>query len=268
MDPVNPVVRLVRRYPLTVFFVLAYAIAWAFWPFGLFGSFGPLVAALVVVPLTHGRAGLRELGARLVRWRVGWLWWAMAVGVPLGLHAIAAALLDVTGAERPTTTVTAALLTFAVRLVNPTEGPFGEEPGLRGYGQPVAQGHGWTPLATATVFGVLIAGWHLPLFFLEEGGLRVGVLVPGLITTLAVTYWYTWLFNRSGGSSLITLVAHDVEGILPSEPWSYLAVWSALALALVAADFRRWRLPAPAPATSPVNRAEPAAAVLIDGSPR
>ena len=266
MDSGNPVVRLVRRHPLIVFFVLAYAIAWSFWPFGSFGAFGPLVAALIVVPIARGRAGLRELGARLVRWRVGWLWWAVAIGVPLGLHAIAAALVDVTGGDRPTTTVTAALLAFALRLVNPTDGPLGEEPAWRGYAQPVAQGRGWTPLATATVFAVLIAGWHLPLFFLEEGGLRVGVLVPGLVTTMAVTYWYTWLFNRSGGSSLLTVVAHNVEGILPSEPWSYLAVWSALALVLVVADFRRWRSPAPAAATSPVVRAEPPAWVRADRS--
>src|ERR687894_1689659 len=86
MDSGNPVVRLVRRHPLIVFFVLAYAIAWSFWPFGSFGAFGPLVAALIVVPIAHGRAGLRELGARLVRWRVGWLWWAVAIGVPVGVH--------------------------------------------------------------------------------------------------------------------------------------------------------------------------------------
>ena len=245
---------LVRRHPLTAFFVLAYAIAWVFWPFGSFGAFGPLVAALIVAPITHGRAGLRELGARLIRWRVGWLWWLVAIGVPLGLHAIAAALADVTGAERPTTTVTAALLAFALRLVNPTDGPLGEEPAWRGYAQPVAQGRGWTPLATATVFGLLIAGWHLPLFFLEEGGLQVGVVVPGLVTTMAVTYWYTWLFNRCGGSSLLTLVAHNVEGIIPAEPWSYLVVWSALALILILTDLRRWRTRAPAAAQSAADR--------------
>jgi uncharacterized protein len=245
---------LVRRYPLTVFFALAYVIAWAFWPFGMFGAFGPLVAALIVVPIARGRDGLRELAARLIRWRVGWLWWAVAIGVPLGVHAVTAALADLTGVERPTTTVTAALLAFAVRLVNPVDGPLAEEPAWRGYAQPLAQGRGWTPLRTATVFGVLIAGWHLPLFFLEPGGLRAEVLVQGLVTTLAVTYWYTWLFNRSSGSSLIALVAHDVEGIIPAEGWSYTVVWTLLALVLVVADFRRWRSPAPAAATSPLPR--------------
>jgi hypothetical protein len=44
------------------------------------------------------------------------------------VHALAAALASVTGADRPATTLTAALLAFAVRLVNPTDGPLGEEP--------------------------------------------------------------------------------------------------------------------------------------------
>jgi uncharacterized protein len=251
------VIALIRRRPLTVFFVLAYAVAWAFWPFGSFGAFGPLVAALVVVPVAHGRAGLRSLGARMVRWRVSGLWWALAVGVPLGVHALSTAVATTTDAVRPTTTVTAVLLAFAVRLVNPTDGPLGEEPGWRGYAQPMLQGRGHSPLVAATVNAVLIAGWHLPLFFLEPGGPRTDTVVPGLVTTMAVTYWYAWLFNRSGGSALLTLVAHDVEGIIPAaEPWSYTAVWSALALALVLADLRRWRTAAPPPATGAVETSE------------
>ena len=81
-----------KRHPLIAFFVLAYAVAWGFWPFGSFGAFGPLVAALIVVPLTRGRAGLREWGARLIRWRVRWLWYAVALGVPLAVHLAAVGL--------------------------------------------------------------------------------------------------------------------------------------------------------------------------------
>jgi hypothetical protein len=48
-----------RRHPLITFFVMAYAIAWGFVPFG---SFGPLVVALIVKPLTPDLTGPRELG--------------------------------------------------------------------------------------------------------------------------------------------------------------------------------------------------------------
>jgi hypothetical protein len=78
----------IRRHPVVAFFVLAYAIAWVGWPLWasgvlaepLFLPCGPLVAALVVIAVTEGKAGLRLLGARMVRWRVGALWWAVALG--------------------------------------------------------------------------------------------------------------------------------------------------------------------------------------------
>ena len=135
-------------------------------------------------------------------------------------------------------------------MVNPTDGPLGEEPAWRGYAQPTLQGRGRSPLASTTILAVLIAGWHLPLFFLEGAGLDRGVLVPGLVTTMAVTYWYAWLFNRGGGSSLLTLVAHNIEGAVPSELWSYMVLWSALALLILIADRRRWLGRAPAAATT------------------
>jgi uncharacterized protein len=63
---------LVRRHPIIAFFVLSYALAWMLVPFGSFGAYGPLVAALVVVPITQGVAGLKKLGLRIIRWRVRW----------------------------------------------------------------------------------------------------------------------------------------------------------------------------------------------------
>src|SRR5215218_9476597 len=105
----------VRRHPIITFFVLAYAAAWAFVPFGSFGAFGPLVAALVVIHLTRGWAGLRELGSRLVRWRVRWFWYLVALGLPLAIHLVTAGLNTAAGAEVPALTaasVSAAALTF------------------------------------------------------------------------------------------------------------------------------------------------------------
>ncbi len=73
----------VRNHPVISFFVLAYALAWAAVPFGSFFAPGALVAALIVVFLTEGLAGLRALGARLIRWRVRWVWYVAAIAVPL-----------------------------------------------------------------------------------------------------------------------------------------------------------------------------------------
>jgi membrane protease YdiL (CAAX protease family) len=252
----------VKRHPLITFFVLAYAVAWAFVPFGSFGAFGPLVAALVVVPLTQGRAGLRELGSRLVRWRVRWFWFLVALGLPLAIHLLTAGLHTAAGDDLPSVTaasVSAAALTFLVRLVNPTDGPLGEEPGWRGFALPGLQSR-YAPLAATTILALLVVGWHLPLFFLEEGGLQPPALVGGLVTTIAVTYWYAWLFNRTGGSVLMVVLAHSIEGSVQAEGWIYMGVWCVAAVGLIVRDRKAWRRPAGAQVvTSPEAQYQPAA---------
>jgi uncharacterized protein len=136
----------VRRHSLITFFVLTYAISWVglplyaagVWPIPFLAT-GPLIAALIVIPLTQGRAGLRELGSRMIRWQVGWIWWALAIGLPLGVHLVTAGLNVAAGAGVPSLafgSVTTFLLMFAVRMVNPLDGPLGEEPGWRGFALP------------------------------------------------------------------------------------------------------------------------------------
>src|SRR5215213_10241262 len=181
---------LVKRHPIITFFMLAYAIAWGFVPFGSFGAFAPLVAALIVISITQGWAGLKVLGLRMIRWRVRWYWYAVAIGLPLAVH-------------------------LAIVGLN------------------------------------VAAGWHLPTFFLEEGALQPSVLVSGLVVTMAVTFWYAWLFNHTGGSILLLVIAHDIEGSIQYElGWIVMGVWLAVAIGLVVFDWKAWRGPAPAPATT------------------
>jgi uncharacterized protein len=255
----------IRRHPLITFFVLAYAIAWAFVPVGSFGAFGPLVAALIVIPITQGLAGLKELGLRMIRWRVRWYWYAVAIGLPLAVVLLTAGLNVALGASAPSlvqfSSVITILLVFAVRLVNPTEGALGEEPGWRGFALPGLQGSGLSPLVATVILGVLVTGWHVPILFLEEGGLQLSFLVGFLLGTVAVTFWYAWLFNHTGGSVLITIVSHAAQGTITIEGfWSagadlaqanllFGVVASAVAIGLIVFDWKAWRGPAPVPAT-------------------
>ena len=249
--PTSGIRAFVRRRELVVFFALSYLIGWSMLPFGTFLAFAPLVAALIVISIAEGLPGLAQLGRRLIRWRVNWLWYAAAIVVPLLVHGVAVALNAATNAPAPSfaplTPWYAVPLAFALGMVNPLEGRLGEEPGWRGLAQPRFQSR-WSPLVSAAVLGLLITGWHLPLVFMPQFDLGF----PDIATTVMVTFWYTWLFNRTGGSVLLTLIAHSSEGsanihAMWSEQyaarlsWMWLMVWILLVVILLIFDRKSWR---------------------------
>lgn len=99
----------VRLHPLLVYFALAFGISWgaiacvvamtgvnlaapqpmATALFFVAMLLGPSVSGLILTALMEGRAGLRQLGSRLLRWRVGVGWYAIALlTAPLLILAI------------------------------------------------------------------------------------------------------------------------------------------------------------------------------------
>ena len=255
---------LVKRHPIITFFVLTYAIAWGLIPFWTFQAGAPFIAALIVIPLTQGLSGLKELGLRMIRWRVRWYWYVVAIGLPLAVVGLTATLNVALGASAPSLafgSFTTVLLVFAVRLLNPTDGALGEEPGWRGFALPGLQST-LSPLVSTVILAVLVTGWHVPILFLEEGGLQPSFFVGYLLGSVGVTFWYTWMFNHTGGSVLITLISHAAQGTITiSGFWAagadlaqanllFGVVASAFAIGLVVFDRKAWRGPAPAPATT------------------
>jgi hypothetical protein len=185
-------------------------------------------------------------------------------GLPLAVLLITVGLNGALGAGTPSLagvgSLSTILMVFAVRLINPLDGPMGEEPGWRGFALPGLQTT-LSPLVTTMILAVLITGWHLPTFLLE--GFQPSIFVGGVVGTVAVTFWYTWLFNHTGGSVLLVLVAHSIQGTIKiGAPWSasadvaqallvYAFVASAVAIGLVIFDRKAWRGPAAAETTTP-----------------
>jgi membrane protease YdiL (CAAX protease family) len=264
----EPIMSLVRRHPLISFFVLAYALSWWLWPLYAaqvspfspdfpFLATGVLLAALIVISITTGRAGLRELGARMIRWRVNGRWYAAALSIPLAVAVVAIALNVALGAPVPSLAklppVTTFLLVFAVGLINPLNGPMAEEPGWRGFALPRLLA-GRSPLVATALLALLVAVWHLPLV---AAGLFPPILLLG---AFGVQFWYAWLFNRTGGSVLITLLMHAAEGtfaqLVVARPfegadlirvfWLYVIATCVAAICLVVFDRKAWRGPAAA----------------------
>ena len=251
------IVTWIRNHRLITFFGLTYAIAWWSWPFYALGiapdiaflPVAPLAAAIIVIAIAEGKAGFLDLGSRIIRWRVPWYWYAVAIGVPLAVRfgtVFANAGLGGSLPDWSSLAWTSFLIAFLVRLVNPMDGPLGEEPGFRGFAIPRLQAR-WSPLASVTILAALVALWHLPLVVIDNIG------PVGLITTFSITFFYFWLFNRTGGSVLLTLLAHMAQGAvkfgdfglpasdLARQEWMECVVWSVIAVGLVVFDRSIWR---------------------------
>jgi uncharacterized protein len=268
---------LISRYPLIAFFAIAYSLTWIGWimpdriytgtllsgmlavPFLLLVP-GPLYAALIVTAATEGRSGVAALLRKFTIWRVGWGWFAVALLMAPVICVTPAYLNMFFGVANPTMALLAALPTmlmmFAIRLVNPLDGPMQEELGWRGFALPRLQER-HSPLLASAILGGLVVVWHVPLVLL-------GMLPAyALFATFAFTIIFGWLFNTTKGSVLMTLIAHAADGLVltgslglnsvDSERHIMLlvAVWCVMAVLVVLFNGRAlaWRSTAPRLAT-------------------
>jgi uncharacterized protein len=209
---VNNLKLLVRRHPLAIFFVLTFAISWlpsliTFMIPGfsmLIFAAGPSVAAFIVAAI-EGKTALQELWSRVVRWRVGWGWYAVALLSPLPFYLAAVGLNTMLGAPAPTAVQWAAwpsLFTIlASFLFIPLLGSW-EEGGWRGYALPKLL-VGRSALMASLILGVVWTLWHLPLFVSGQTDWLLGLMV------LPLSIIFTWLFNHTSGSVLIAFLFHS-----------------------------------------------------------
>jgi membrane protease YdiL (CAAX protease family) len=212
-----------RRSPVAAYFILACAISWlAVSPLILhadvspswhaFGALGPLIAALVVTASVGGRQGLRDFGRRLVRWRVGTIAWVLALS-PIALAAIAIASLAVMGA--PLNGTAALRDAFAdpawvggMFLASLAYG-IGEESGWRGHALPYLE-QTRTAFRATVLLSIGWGIWHVPYFFYRYHLGGVGEYIGFYLGLFAGAVWLTFLYNSTGGSTLIVVVWHTV----------------------------------------------------------
>jgi uncharacterized protein len=245
---------LVRRYPLIAFFILAVALSWWAWIFYAVDlspnpivGFGPFLAALVVLAITEGKSGVIGLLRRMVRWRVGLQWYAVALLLPI-VVTLTAAVLNVflLGAERPSSAaelggLSSFLSMFFLWLLIPGLAGTWEEPGFRGYALPRLQ-VGRSALLASLILGVLWALWHSPFVATGED-----IWVDAFLFPIIWSPVYAWLFNNAGGSVLIVMLFHNMNNAFSSgfvgqmfsgadsvnQAWLRLALWGVVAIVVV-----------------------------------
>ena len=202
---------MLRRRRLALFFVLAFLLSWYPWFIALArgtttgpNPLGPLVAALIVTAIASGKAGLRDLLAKLIRWRVGFTPYFVAVGLPILLCgfafvAVAAVSQEPVRVSNVRWQDVVEKFIFIFLFIG-----LGEEPGWRGFALPELLRRHSSAVATLILASVW-AVWHLPLMGTE---FPLAVVPFFLVSLFGAAFVQTWLFERTQGSLLLQMVLH------------------------------------------------------------
>ena len=244
-----------RKYPVVWFYILAFSISWLgmisvvlasrgiapfyrpyFLVLSIFYAIGPALAAIIVSRVAHGKAGVQNLLKGLIRWRVGLVWYLVAVLSPVVLFTVAQVLTKLLGLS----------VTIAVPQDLSPYGIFGlgvnslattcEEIGWRGFALPHLQKR-HNALQATLIVGVLWGLWHLPLVFLASPMSEYPFLWFAII--LADAFIYTWIYNSTKGSILIVAIFHASGNIVGAfitgvSPIAYALVNGVVAIILIA----------------------------------
>lgn len=224
----------ILRHPLQAYFLIAFLGTWlmltplvlsqggigllpfqlpevAFQGFFIFSAFaGPALGGFTVTGLESGRAGVRQLLRRIVLWRVGIQWYFVALFGFLSIWLVTYSLIF--GGVPLINLIQNWSLLISVFLPSVIFGIFipslGEEPGWRGFALPRLQA-GYGPLVGTAILGLMHGLWHLPVFFTQVGGpfTPTGFLAF-VLTAIAGTTIYTWVFNHTRTSVLIAILMH------------------------------------------------------------
>lgn len=257
---------LVKKYPLAIFFLLALGLTWPFLIADALGSWGlipfrltlsgpglllsllmaycPTIAALIVTWLTGGKAGIRKLFGRILRWRVGFGWYLVAIFGIGFLFFIALQVLILLGGEGkdlppgglPAIAINVIVMFLLSGLAN------GEEFGWRGFALPRLQAK-YSALTSSLMLGCIWVVFHLPLFFTRGGGAGGNMSntpFPAFVLyILSGAILVTWIYNNTKGSMLFAYLMHAAfntwSGVFASATSDGLIFWIQGAVLGVAA---------------------------------
>jgi uncharacterized protein len=217
------------RRPVLAYYALVFAISWgcfliALGPGAFLGTgptssaqlyvggplslLGPSIAGVFLTGFLYGKAGLRDLLARLFRWRVGTRWYAVALlTAPLLTMALLFALsltpAIVTAVDKASLLVPGLAIGFYV--------PLFEELGWTGFAIPeLRKRHGI--LATGLIMGLLWGVWHFPMFSASAGS--SGAVQPAVYLAVLLFSWLipyrvliVWVYDHTG-SLLVAMLMH------------------------------------------------------------
>lgn len=206
----NTILRPIRNYPIAAFAVLACLFGWALFIAYAFGAdivpdgmpLGPIIAALIVAACL-GRTEFREWGRRLITFRTGIGWYALAIIAPIVIITVVALVNYALGATLPTPSQLAIWTelpgTFIVFLIMVG---IGEEAGWTAFAAPMLLRRNNFINAWLTLSAIRIL-WHVPLML--SGDLP---WVLGIGGNIAFQFLVLWIFQRTDQRWFLAAIWH------------------------------------------------------------
>ena len=222
----NKTTAFLQRHSLVIGILLMFALTW---PIDLANSgvlplrvpfvvyillgYGFVFASLIMTGLTLGKEGVLTLLKRFLIWRVGWTWYLVAFLLYPSIM-VSAVLLNTALTHTPIDFSQV----FARKIFGPSANllvllaPYflfeaianGEEIGWRGYVLPRLQAK-HSALVSSLIVGVIWGFWHFPKFLAPGNNSSFALF---MVKSLADAILYTWLFNNTRGSLLLTTFFH------------------------------------------------------------
>jgi membrane protease YdiL (CAAX protease family) len=201
---------LATRRPLVLFLLLTALLSWWPWPLYALGalplpvaSFGPFLAAVAVLWLRQGRAGVGSLLRSMVRWQVPARAYLFAIGTPLLVTGAAVGINVASGAHLTDSLGLAVGIPVAllVALLLPGFGGAWEEPGWRGFALGRLETR-FGRVVAPLLLGAVVVVWHLPLFAAGQ------ILTTDVLSIVAFSVVIAAVFHLGRESVLVAMLMH------------------------------------------------------------
>ena len=216
----------VRRHSVVSYLVMALAIFWASWmpvlllgapprPFSAIGVvLGLAMPAFLVTAATDGRAGVRDLLRRTLRWRVGIGWYLLAMlAIPVGALLLGTLFLGLAPLQRLPQNWLLLFTEFVPQLLLAlVTVQFFEELGWAGFVQHRLQSrHG--ALQASLLVALAFAFLHLPTYLSTpisgQSALRdLSVMVIVIPFAVCFRILIAFAYNRTAYAVLIAAITH------------------------------------------------------------
>lgn len=208
-----------------VFFTLTILIGWSPWITGNGYVFfaAPTIAALILAGSINGKRGIIQIIQRLSTWRTSPRLYVYTLLAPALAYTGAIVINTLLGGDMPSFPLlrnpVMSLIAFIMFLLPWQSSAFLEEVGFRGYIlEELQEKNG--PLKGTLILGFFFGAWLLPEFYnigSAQQLLGLSYYPWFILTEIGFSLVMTWLYNRSGKSSLLSgVLFHTAMNF-----WSY-----------------------------------------------